>query len=102
MNLDTESVVCTVQLLVFYVNYSICLSLDTQKSKALTRKDPAEDFLEMYCRSQPSSDDGCPRKTDIKQTVLELKREIKDLREENAKLKEMVVQGIGSYHSLNH
>lgn len=96
MILDTESVVCTVQLLnstiscvfvfVFYVNYSIFLSLDTQKTKALTRKDPAEDFLEMFGRSQPSSDDKSPRKT-----AVELKREIKDMKEENATLKEMVV-----------
>lgn len=82
---------------IFYVNDSVFLSLDTQKSKALTRKDSAEDFLEMYCRSHPTSDDRSPRKT-----VVELKREITDLKEENAKLKEMVVQGIGPYHSLNH
>lgn len=68
---------------------------------ALTTKDPAEEFLEMYGR--PSSDDKSPRNT-----VVELKQEIKDLKEENAKLKEMVVQGIPSfikppYHFfLNH
>ncbi|XP_061563943.1 uncharacterized protein LOC133418981 [Cololabis saira] len=59
------------------------------KSKALTRKDPAEDFLEKYCRSEPTSDDRSPRKT-----IFVLKQEIKDLKEENAKLKEMVVQDV--------
>ncbi|XP_061601696.1 uncharacterized protein LOC133463926 [Cololabis saira] len=64
-------------------------SLHVKKSKALTRKDPAEDFLEKYCHSEPTSDDRSPRKT-----IFVLKQEIKDLKEENAKLKEMVVQDV--------
>ncbi|XP_023809697.1 uncharacterized protein LOC111947331 [Oryzias latipes] len=62
-------------------------SLQVKKSKVQKRKDPAEDFLEMYCHPQTSSRN--PEKT-----VSELMQEIKELKEENANLKEMVVQDI--------
>ncbi|XP_023152411.1 uncharacterized protein LOC111586825 [Amphiprion ocellaris] len=55
----------------------------------LTMKDPGEDFLKMYGCSQPSSDDTSPRNT-----VVESKQKIKDLKEENAKLNELVVQHV--------
>lgn len=74
----------------------IFLSLDTQKSKVQKRKDPAEDFLEMYCHPQTPSRDRNPEKT-----VFELMQEIKELKKENAELKEMVVQGICSYSQNN-
>lgn len=62
-----------------------------QKSKALTRKDPAEEFLAMYSHS-PLSVTDCDQSP--KKTVVELKREIQDLKEENAKLRELLVEGI--------
>ncbi|KAK7891105.1 hypothetical protein WMY93_023068 [Mugilogobius chulae] len=62
-------------------------SSQVKKPSALTIKDPAEEFLEMYSCTQPSANDKSPRNT-----VVELKRKIKDLQEENAKLKELVVQ----------
>lgn len=67
------------------------LLLYTQKSKALTRKDPAEEFLSMFSET-PSS----VILNDESQTVTELKRENQELKEENAKLRELIVQGITS------
>ncbi|XP_051990451.1 uncharacterized protein LOC127649418 [Xyrauchen texanus] len=60
------------------------------KSKAPRRTDPAEEFLKLYGQSQPSSDNH----NSLTQTVVELKQEIKDLKEENAKLKEIVLQDV--------
>lgn len=71
---------------------SLSLSLYTQKSKTLTRKDPAEEFIAKYSYSPPSrSVQESPRKT-----VVALKQEIKDLKEENTKLRELLIQGITS------
>ncbi|KAM4568160.1 uncharacterized protein V3H82_012403 [Fundulus diaphanus] len=63
--------------------------LQVKKSKALTRKDPAKEFLAMYSHS-PLSVTDCdqsPKKD-------ELKREIQDLKEENAKLRELLVEDV--------
>ncbi|XP_077395476.1 uncharacterized protein LOC144031864 isoform X2 [Festucalex cinctus] len=57
------------------------------KSMALTSKDPAEDFLKMYGCSQPS-----PTKSPT--NVGGFKKRIRDLEEENAKLKDLVVQDV--------
>lgn len=73
------------------------LSLYTQKSKALKRKDPAEEFLAMYNDSPPSVI-HCDKNV----TVAELKWEIQDLKKENANLRELLVQGITSYHLFNN
>ncbi|XP_038556740.1 uncharacterized protein LOC119889899 [Micropterus salmoides] len=74
-------------------------SQQVKKSKAPRRTDPAEEFLKQYGQSQPSSDNH----NSPTQTVVELKQEIKDLKAENAKLKETVFQGIiDSYQTLNH
>lgn len=67
------------------------LSLYTQKSKTLTRKDPAEEFLAMYSNSPPSVSH---HDKNLTKTVVELKQEIQDLKEENAHLKDLLVQGI--------
>lgn len=56
---------------------------------ALATKDSAENFLKMYGRLQSSS-------TAKRTAVAELQQEIKDLKEENAKLKDLVVKGIPS------
>lgn len=101
--LDIDSLVhngcSTPAIAVFLFLFSFLLSLDTQKSKAPRRTDPAEEFLKLYGQSQPSSDNH----NSPTQTVVELKQEIKDLKEENAKLKEIVLQGIiDSYQILNH
>ncbi|CAG5971503.1 unnamed protein product, partial [Menidia menidia] len=61
------------------------------KSKALTRKDPAKEFLAMYSHS-PLSVTDCDQSP--KKTVVELKREIQDLKEENAKLRELLVEDV--------
>ncbi|CAB1435432.1 unnamed protein product [Pleuronectes platessa] len=74
-------------------------SLQVKKSKDLTRKDPAEEFLAMYSDSPPSvihNDKSLPK------TVVELKREIQDLKEENGNLRELLVQGINSYQLFNN
>ncbi|XP_041850661.1 uncharacterized protein LOC121645932 [Melanotaenia boesemani] len=65
--------------------------LRVKKSKAHTGKDPAEEFLAMYSHSPPSVPqcDKSPRKT-----VVDLKREIQDLKEENAKLRDLLVQDV--------
>lgn len=61
------------------------------------RADPAEQFLNGQL--QPSSDDY----DKLTKTADELKQENKDLKAENTKWKEMVLQGIiDFYHSLNH
>ncbi|KAK7130514.1 hypothetical protein R3I93_020002 [Phoxinus phoxinus] len=65
-------------------------SQQAKKSKAPRRTDPAEAFLKLYGQSQPSSDNH----NSPTQTVVELKQEIKDLKEENAKLKEIVLQDV--------
>ncbi|XP_038145797.1 uncharacterized protein LOC119786480 isoform X3 [Cyprinodon tularosa] len=65
--------------------------LQVKKSKALTRKDPAEEFLAMYSHS-PLSVTDCDQSP--KKTVVELKREIQDLKEENAKLRELLVEDV--------
>ncbi|XP_059361703.1 uncharacterized protein LOC132099288 [Carassius carassius] len=65
-------------------------SQQAKKSKAPRRIDPAEEFLRLYGQSQPSSDNH----NSPTQTVVELKQEIKDLKEENAKLKEIVLQDV--------
>ncbi|KAG7455569.1 hypothetical protein JOB18_010661 [Solea senegalensis] len=64
--------------------------LQVKKSKFPTRTDPAEEFLKQYGQSQPSPDNH----TNPRKTVVELKQEIKDLKAENAKLKEMVLQDV--------
>ncbi|KAM3606032.1 uncharacterized protein V6R79_009663 [Siganus canaliculatus] len=68
-----------------------CPKFKLQKPKALTRKDPAEAFLAMYCDSSPSvihRDERLPK------TVAELKQEIQALKEENANLRELLVQDV--------
>ncbi|XP_056246447.1 uncharacterized protein LOC130178352 isoform X2 [Seriola aureovittata] len=65
--------------------------LQVKKSKALTRKDPAEEFLAMYSDSPPSV---IHRDKNLTKTVAELKQEIQDLKEENANLRELLVQDV--------
>ncbi|KAL0974044.1 hypothetical protein UPYG_G00214670 [Umbra pygmaea] len=65
-------------------------SLQVKKSKPPIRTDPAEEFLKQYGQSQPSSD--C--QNNLTKTVDELKQEIKDLKAENAKLKDIVLQDV--------
>lgn len=52
----------------------------------------------MYSDSPPSV---IHRGKNLTKTVAELKREIQDLKEENATLRELVVQGITSNHLFN-
>ncbi|CAB1438866.1 unnamed protein product [Pleuronectes platessa] len=66
-------------------------SLHVKKSKDLTRKDPAEEFLAMYSDSPPSVIHNVKS---LPKTVVELKREIQDLKEENANLRELLVQDV--------
>ncbi|KAF1377158.1 hypothetical protein PFLUV_G00197690 [Perca fluviatilis] len=74
------------------------LSFSLVKSKAPIRRDPAEEFLKQYGQSQPSSDNH-----NLTKTVVELQQEIKDLKAENAKLKEMALQDVpGLLQSLRN
>ncbi|KAG5273758.1 hypothetical protein AALO_G00155160 [Alosa alosa] len=58
--------------------------------KSKVRADPAEDFLKTYGPGQPHSVDN----HDLRKTLVELKQEVKDLKEENTKWKEMVLQDV--------
>lgn len=63
-----------------------------QKSK-VSRKahaDPAEEFLKLYGQHPHSSEDY----DSLRKTVIELRQENKDLKEDNDRWKEMVLQGI--------
>ena len=71
---------------------SICL--DKQKSKV--RADPAEDFLKTYGNAQLHPVDN----HDLRRTLVELKQENKDLKEENTKWKDMVLQGITAFNEI--
>lgn len=75
--------------------FSLAIFFHVQKSKALSKKDPAQEFLAMYSHSPPSDAYG---EKSPKKTVVDLKRKIQDLKKENDKLKELLVEGITSYH----
>lgn len=53
----------------------------------------------MYSDSPPAVIHG---DNNLTKTVVELKREIRDLKEDNANLRELLVQGITSYHLHNN
>ncbi|KAK0155079.1 hypothetical protein N1851_002595 [Merluccius polli] len=57
--------------------------------KSKVRADPAEDFLKTYGNGQLHPVDN----HDLRRTLVELKQENKDLKEENTKWKDMVLQG---------
>ncbi|XP_025766007.1 uncharacterized protein LOC112847801 [Oreochromis niloticus] len=65
--------------------------LQLKNSKAPSKKDPAQEFLAMYSHSPPSVAYG---EKSPKKTVVDLKRKIQDLKEENDKLKELLVQDV--------
>ncbi|XP_076745687.1 uncharacterized protein LOC143420923 [Maylandia zebra] len=74
-------------------NETLILSqpLQLKKSKAPSKKDPAQEFLAMYSHSPPSVAYG---EKSPKKTVIGLKRKIQDLKQENDKLKELLVQDV--------
>lgn len=75
--------------------FSLAIFFHVQKSMAPSKKDPAQEFLAMYSHSPPSVAYG---EQSPKKTVVDLKRKIQDLKKENDKLKELLVEGITSYH----